>query len=282
MKVNLGLLWKEWKQHWWKCWTAFVLMSITPIISPAFGYIISKFDPNVSHQFYSVWLEAFLQIASGDLGQSSLGMMAVWVVLGLGVVLLGEERNQKSLDYLAAMPISRREIVSAKYLLGIIAIVIITLVNMIVISATVFFVSGPQFNPAILVWFAVTTSVLLAVFSVAFLAATITGNLVASLMGAIALVFGPRLILALISSLLTSHGIISWEGGQLIMDVGRTLTLPEYIKTYNYGQTSLVIVPAMLAVAGASFTLAVRMFENNHLERDGRILMLGSSLKLHS
>ena len=282
MKLNRGLLWKEWKQHWWKCWAAFVLMSTTPIISPAFGYIISRFDPSVSHQFFSVWLKTFLQIAGGDAGRSSLGMMAVWVVLGLGVVLLGEERNQKSLEYLTAMPVSRREIVSAKYLLGAIAIVVIILVNMIVISAAGFLTPGPQLYPAILVWFAVTTSVLLAVFSVAFLAATITGNLVASPIGAITLLSGPQLVLALISGLLTSHGIISGDGGQLIMDVGRTLTLPEYIRTYKYGQTSLMTVPAMLAVAGASFALAVKMFDNNHLERDGRIFMLGISLKPHS
>jgi len=209
-------------------------------------------------------------------------MVAVWVVLSLGAVLLGEERNQKSIECLAAMPVSRQEIVSAKYLLGIMAVIIVMLLNLAALSIAVYSLSKPQMHPAILVWFAVTASVLLAVYSIAFLAATITGNLAASLMGAITLVFGPQLILTLISGLLASHGIISGDASQMILDIGRTLTLPEYIKTYKYGETSLMTVPAMLAVAGTSFALAVKMFENNHLERDGRIIMLDISLKKRS
>ena len=53
MVVNKVLLCKEWKQNWWKCWAAFVLMSLTPIISPAFGYIIMRVDPEVGGQFWS-------------------------------------------------------------------------------------------------------------------------------------------------------------------------------------------------------------------------------------
>lgn len=283
MVVNKGLLWKEWKQNWWKCWAAFVLMSLTPIISPALGYIIMRVDPEVGGQFWSFWQETVLGMATGNLGQSSMGMMAVWVVLGLGVLLLAQERNQNSLGFLAAMPVSRREIVSAKFFMGMMAIIIIMLINLIFIVVLGYLLAVPQLISPALVWFAVTTSVLLAVFSLAFLAATMTGNLVASLVGAIALVFGPQVIMALLFNLLASFGVFSWEGraiADLLLELGRNLTASEYIKSYKYGQTSLVVVPAMLAVAGASFTLAVKAFANNHLERDGQVLMLGNSLKI--
>ncbi len=283
MIVNKGLLWKEWKQNWWKCWAVFVLMSMTPIISPALGYIIMRVDPEVGGQFWSFWLETVLKMVTVNPGQTSMGMMAVWVALGLAILLLAQERNQNSLDFLVAMPVSRREIVSAKFLIGMMAITIIMLINLIFIVVLGCLMAVPQLIFPALAWFAVTTAVLLAVFSLAFLAATITGNLVASLVGAIVLVFGPKLLLALLYGLLASFGVFGWGGGgiaDLLLELGRNLTVSEYIRTYTYGQTSLAVIPVMLAVGGASFILAMKAFVNNHLERDGQILVVGNSFKI--
>jgi hypothetical protein len=293
---NKALAWKEWRQNWWQFWTAFVLISATPMIGTLWYFFIKAVvDPGASFAggdgFTSAnaWSYLITQAVSGESVSSSTGYPAVFIALALGVNLIAQERTHNSLEFLVSTPVSRREIAATKYLMGAGVIVAIMAVNLLFILFMALVLPATYTTPAVLAWFAVTTSVLLAVYSLGFLIAAITGNLPAAFLGALGLAFAPKYALELLQQLLLACFQIAWfdyHGPvyRVLEHLGNLLTLPYYLKPYSYMEFHVLyasplaggwLVPPLLLAAAGFSVLGVRLFERNPLERTGEILMFG-------
>lgn len=283
---NNALAWKEWKQNSRKFWGVGVLMSMTPIITTIFFFIIKAFYPDAFAPFPvspTDWSTMITRMVHGDGGTSSMGLLAILLALGLGALLIAQERPQQTLEFLAATPVGRRAVAGAKFLVGAGVIVGIMLVNLLFIITMAMLLPTAYTPGAVWVWFAVTTAVLLAAFALGFLVAVVTGNLLASLIGTLVIAFCPELLMEILKELLVVLGVIGFSGsylstlGNLLSNLGVHLTLPFYIQNYHYGQVSPWLVPGMLLVTMVFFVLAVYLFERNPLEMTGQALMFGNS-----
>ncbi len=283
--LNRGLVWKEWRQNWWRFWAVGVLMSMTPVLGTIFILIIRAVEPTAYFngttfsQDPTIWSFPIAEMVHGTSGSSSMGTLAVVLALGLGAVLLAQERHQNTLEFLVATPVSRREIAATKFLVGAGAITGIMLVNLLFIVVMAAILPARYTNSAALVWFGATTPVLLAAYALGFLVAAVTGNLLASLFGALGLLYFPGFALFFLQELLVSFGIIRFSDpvSAFLEGLGRHLILPVYLEGYRYGDVSEWLAPGMLLAAAVFFLLAVYLFERNPLERTGQILMFGNT-----
>ncbi len=127
LPVNKGLLWKEWQQNRMYFLAAFLIMSYDPLIKPlgygikdllgadAGRYTLAHALGNINGLFYASYHNTFEQ-------------MGMYIVILLGVIILVQERPG-SLNYLVSTPVSRTEIITAKFLTGSAAITVIIVVN---------------------------------------------------------------------------------------------------------------------------------------------------------
>ncbi|MDH7578116.1 MAG: ABC transporter permease subunit [Bacillota bacterium] len=284
--LNRSLVWKEWKQNWWKFWAVGVLMSMTPVLGTIFILIIRAVEPTAYFngttfsQDPTIWSFPIAEMVHGTFDSSSMGTLAVVLALGLGAVLLAQERHQNTLEFLVATPVSRREIAATKFLVGAGTITGIMLVNLLFIVVMALILPARYTNSAALVWFGATTPVLLAAYALGFLVAAVTGSLPASFVGALGIMYLPKIALPLLEELLTLFGVIPYGPSRvpdILHRIERFLSLPDYIQGYHYGQVNGWLVPGMLLAAAAFFLLAVYLFERNPLERTGQILMFGNT-----
>jgi len=80
--LNRGLVWKEWRQNWWKFWAVGVLMSMTPVLGTIFILIIRAVEPGAYFssttfsQDPTIWSSLIAGIVHGNFGSSSMGTLA--------------------------------------------------------------------------------------------------------------------------------------------------------------------------------------------------------------
>jgi ABC-type transport system involved in multi-copper enzyme maturation permease subunit len=284
---NKAIAWKEWRQHKGKFWGFGVILSITPIINPVFLFIIKAVDkphvnPDPIFNDPAAWSGSIAAMLNSP-SNSSMGIFAVLVALGLGALAVAQERSENTLEFLVATPLSRREIAGTKFLVGAGGLVCIMFVNFLFITALALILPADYTIAEAFGWFVRETAVLLALFGLGFLAAVVTGNLVASLLGALAVAFSPYYIAVILCELLQTLGIIPREYAayDMLMNIGRYMTLPQYISDYqNFVSHAALLVPALLLAALALFFLAAALFERNPLERGGQLLVFGDTKRI--
>jgi len=98
----------------------------------------------------------------------------------LGIFLLSDEKKNGTLEFLLATPVTRRQVVKAKYITGITFLVLNVLAVAVYLSGLLQFISTPYTLFDVWVWFARQAAVLAAVFSISFAASTVAGNAVSA------------------------------------------------------------------------------------------------------
>lgn len=285
---NKALAWKEWRQNRWKFWGMGVLMSLTPILGTVFYFIIRACFPDAfggDAGNPSLWSQHIVSMIYVNPSSSSMGMLAIIIALGLGALVIAGERSPNTLEFLTALPLSRREIAGTKFLVGAGTILGIMAVNLVFMLVMALLLPAGYTPAAACTWFAVTTGVLLALYSLGFLVAVVTGNLLASLIGAFAMAYSPAVIAELIRELLAAFRLLPVEYphplSQVLTEIGVYLTLPFYIVNYQWSFRNAVwLVPLLLLAGAALFSLGVKLFRRNPLERTGQVLMFGNTRRI--
>lgn len=177
--INTGLLWKEWKENRLIFLLALVIMTWDTIWSPLLemltkGDVIFRLS-NWGHDlnclvYYSIY-------HSYDIMFLDYGM---WVCLLLGVYILSRERRG-SLEYLVTTPVTRQEIITAKFLTGMTAILGIVLIEAAVMAWGGSHLAYTDYGiKDIGKWVFFTYPTLLAMFSIGLLAASLAGSIISS------------------------------------------------------------------------------------------------------
>jgi ABC-type transport system involved in multi-copper enzyme maturation permease subunit len=267
---NKALLWKEWRQNRWIISVTFFLTGVVSIVLTLLIGALKALNPAFFRQ--ANWSDLLARIFDFD---PFFGMINALTALVLGTFLLSQERTARTLEFLVTTPVSRRDIVNTKYAIGASTIIIGVLFVFLFATGVKVFLPVEYGFSTVLKWFFVTGSVMLSIFSLSFFVSTLTGNILASAIGALVAIYIPLFVSIILEKILASFSIIPWgpnRFSQLANIVSNRLTLLYYLT----GDTANISsVPLILLVGLAFYFLSCFVFERNHLERDGKVLLFG-------
>lgn len=281
LPVNKGLLWKEWRQNRLYFLAAFLIMSYDPTIKTLMYLIKGLLKPEAGTYAAVHWLNNINMLSAPY--RNSMEQTGIIIAILLGVVLLFQERSG-SLNYLVSTPVSRRDIIIAKFLTGGAAIAGIMVINALfmIIVGLLF----PVYYSAEVVfkWSILTTAAFLALFSLGLCIASITGHVLSSLF--LAFLF-PNLPLMLGS--MFTHPVIKQTfdfSPAFLLKVNMIahyLTIPAYItRNTDYTEAEAIVkffpnypleTCLLMALTGLMIFLAVKIFQKNHLENNGQMFI---------
>jgi hypothetical protein len=199
--------------------------------------------------------------------------VAVWL---WGILLIARERMPNTLEFLAAAPVSRREIAVAKFFFGTVSIVGMMTVNLLFVLGLSLVAPAGYTLPEALFWYVYCVSFLLSIFSLGFLIAVVTGNWMASLGAAVLYFLLSRVIFGVIHFFAVPMGIP--DPALARIRVGMEYADPfTYLQIYQSGQAHMGHVTALFAVFLVLGILSLRLFEANPLEKNGQAFMFGNS-----
>ncbi len=283
LSLNRTLLWKEWRLNRWYFGTAMMLMSVQTMLMPVLYWIDMLVRPSIYRgRDMAGWSLEISNMFSG-VSASALSNLGFYAAIGIGVLLVSQERNHNTLDFLVATPVSRREIIRAKFFVGAGVITAIMLINYIYIAGAAWMLPA-KYTPTLAgKWFILVTTALLAVYSLSFFMATVTGTGIAAGIGAFGLIFSPQLMAGLV--VLIAQSFMFDEGGAVhdtVSNIADHFTLPYYLPGSGFGFISnpwqTMYGPealAMLAVFLGFYLLSVPVFEINPLEKNGQVFLFG-------
>ncbi|MBT9132172.1 MAG: putative ABC transporter permease YtrC [Firmicutes bacterium] len=307
---NRTLLWKDWRLTLpvFLIWTSFV----TFISTFTFVYHLVSYRAVGGAWTGQYWhgFREFYRLLESSAGLTGIAM--VLLVIGLGVVSLGLERERGTLSLLVSMPYARREIFLSKTMVGLCQIGLPFIANAVLMTLFLWANHGVNFPfdvNTIWSWAVHSVLVLTFVLCVALLAATVSGKTIGAAFLALALLlfpFGMYMLVAMnaVQWEATSHGQgLYWYWNDLANDVAIYLTVPTWLIDFPtvvaVNSTAVIegnIVERVfanrvweflrehtyvlyLALAGLSFgayALAQRWFARSQLEYDGELLALPS------
>jgi len=282
LPVNRGLLWKEWRQNRMYFLAAFLIMSYDPIIKTLIYLIKGLLKPEAGTYAAVHWLNNISNMLSASYHNSmeQIGMVAVIV---LGIILLFQERSG-SLNYLVSTPVSRREIIFAKFLTGGAAITGIMVINALFMVAAGLLLPVHYGAGQVLNWSLLTTAAFLALFSLGLFIASITGHVLSTVF--LAFLF-PNLPIML-ESIITNPAIretfnISPAFLSNVNMIVHYLTIPAYItRNTDYSQTDIFVkylpnypleTGLLVVLTGLLIFMTVKIFQNNPLENNSQMFV---------
>lgn len=274
--VHAGLLWKEWKQHQYVFCLFFLLLFLEPLGSPA---IAQAFSPQLGIMHgpgYNPWITTINGII--QTGVSYMEFIGIIAVVFLAAIMVAGERG-KGLNFLVTAPVSRRQILLAKWLTGNLTILItmvLLFIYMVILHAL--YPADLAMNE-LTSWAGRTTALLLCLFSLAIFSACLcTGVLYSAMMTAFFLMlpFLSNIILIPVNkyALLSSHQvkqIFEWLG---------YFNIIVFVWNGENVYPLLLTIPLLLIASLLFLILAIRAFENNPLERSGEVLLSGNFKKM--
>jgi len=293
--LNKGLLWKEWRQNRWLLAVLFLFVIFTPVIEAMLEWLQTVFGGmmgilEVDRQwlalfgFENAWsfevagaVKGLIVTESGSaVGFSPLFPLAPVAVWLWGILLIVRERTPNTLEFLAAAPVSRREIAVTKFFFGAVSIIGMMTVNLLFVLGMRLVESVGYTWTEALFWFAYCVSYLLSLYSLGFLIAAVTGNWVASL--------GAGLLCSQLHWLLADAiGFFGVPMGLSDSALGRIRDGLEYIYLFFYLSNYAVDrvhtghVAALFAAFLVLGMLSLRLFEKSPLEKNGQAFVFGSS-----
>lgn len=281
--LNQGLLWKEWVQYRWYFLLAFIIIGLDPVVLPIIMWILQGSGKVVSLA-PDVWSNGIKHmLGTGGSNPESWAMIAVVI---LAAVMLGGERGS-SLNYLVTTPVSRCQIIEAKFMVGGGAIIAMMLL------LTLFMLAAPHFYPArytsheVVLWALLTTAALLCLFSLALLTAAFSGGVLSSALFTAIIMGLPWLLVSLLLHIISRFCQIS----STLAIKARYITylfIPDYItrdgRYISYGDQVLdrtipdypLEITILLAACLLFFALARQIFARNPLEKQGELLLFGN------
>ncbi len=215
----------------------------------------------------------------------SITALGSLIAMLLGIQLIAGERANNTIVFLAAAPVSRRDIIAAKYFVGAGAIIGILLVNFLFVAGAALAFPAKYTVGMAAQWFALATAVLLVHFSMGVFAAVITGNWWAAFVGNYVLFFIPKIIGSILVNAVGAIVFIASGRpmGDRLIDLikrGEQYFLPFYyldIEARRRAGEAVFTwdIPVLFLAALIFFLLATRLFESNPLERNGEISIFG-------
>jgi ABC-type transport system involved in multi-copper enzyme maturation permease subunit len=272
-----ALLWIEWRQYRWYFALAFLAISPGSVIWPA-AIWINRPDSDA----WSVGIKSILAT-----GSSTTETAAMAAAVLLAALMLAGERGG-ALNYLVAAPVSRREIIISKFISGWLAI--ITMMSVI----SLFFIVGQELRPGqysipeVMDWAVITTVALLCLFSLALLVASFTRGTLASALIATVVTGLPWILITIAGQVFSRFYTFSSQFEIKLQFLETYLFIPNYISRDGrlISNGGLLIdrvkpdypleITVLLLVSGLCLWGAMVLFEKNHLERRGEILLFGS------
>lgn len=290
--LNKALLWKEWRQNRGYFLLAGLLLTYVPVLKSLYFLVsgsaaVSEWGNHLNHMMH------FQQGMANPAGYSAV--METWgmvVVILLGALMLGEERKG-SLNYLASTPVSRRQIILAKFLAGSGVILLAMMVNSGFLMGMDFLLELPYTGLDVLNWAVLTSFVFLGMYTLTLMTSTFTANVLAAGGLSFGLMFLPRVVVSLIA--ISAYRYFSASQSFLIKAhyLGSYLTLTDYLTRFGRDGiiTSIEVHGSFTAVASSGSValnigneglflifgilfllfLAVVIFERDSLEPGGTI-----------
>ena len=284
MSAMKGLLWKEWRQYYKYFLLAFIVFGLEPVLVPITYWVYRSGRADA-------WSDGIKTILAT--GSSTTEAVAIIAVIVLAALMLAGERGS-GLNYLVSTPVSRRQIITAKYIVGSLAVLAI----MLLIS--LFLIVAGKVLPAqysaqeVIQWAVLTTAALLCIFSLALLVASFSGGILSSIIFAHIIVGLPWMLVSLTLYVFRQFYTVSAALELKARYIITYLFIPDYISrdgryiwSGNSSQFIDRVIPdypleitLLLLAALLFFWLAIKIFEKNPLERQGELLLFGNFKKI--
>lgn len=281
MRAMKGLLWKEWRQYYWSFALAFIVIALEPVLVPITYWIYRTGNRA------DAWSDGIKAILAA--GGSTTEAIAIIAVIVLAALMLAGERGS-GLNYLVSTPVSRRQIITAKYIVGSLGILAIML------FISLFLIVAGQVLPAqytaqeLIQWAVPTTAALLCLFSLALLVASFSGGILSSIIFAHIIMGLPWILVSLTLQVFRQFCQISSALEVKARYIETYLFIPDYITrdgryiwSGNSNQFIDRVIPdypveitLLLLASFLFFWLAIKIFEKNPLERQGELLLFGN------
>ncbi|MEN6459815.1 MAG: ABC transporter permease subunit [Syntrophomonas sp.] len=225
--------------------------------------------------------------------QDTMFTLGVAASILLGAILLGEERKG-SLAYLVSTPASRRSMILSKFLAGAGILLAVMVINTLFLGM----MAGPIGLDldwyVILRWGRITTLCMIAMFTIALFASTITAAVLPAAALGFLMIYLPRTLVALAENVAARYFHASEFFSIKAQYMGSYLTITDYMtgrhwdkidsvshdpswKWYSVGSSSGpapdLLLESMLLLLGIGILLilAIMVFERLSLEEQGRL-----------
>ncbi|MGE5327904.1 MAG: ABC transporter permease [Deltaproteobacteria bacterium] len=272
MKVssaNKALILKEWNQNRLLFILQILLFVIIPVVSTILIFAggigifrLSSFQANLMNKVFEI-----LNLKN-TLPQS----LAMIFAIIMGINLLNKERTEGTLEFLVTFPIGRKDILNAKYFLGVGFITLISFLNFLLILAVVKCFSIQYSILYIIKYFIITWAVLSLIHSMSFLAATLSGNQFSAWLLLFILYKAPVIILDGILALFNPNPVLV----NAIHEAEKYSFPINYLSSVNLENSIFIIqVGLMLVFTVIIYILSTIVFEKNNFENNKRALIFG-------
>jgi len=301
-KTMKGLLEKEWRHNRGYFLTTLLIIIYAPVIKTIIHLLGSG-------NGLAQWLQELnyaIHFGSGIRHPSSYTGIMEWLPFAgpvlLGLIVLGKEQ-QGSLKYLVSTPVSRGQIVLAKFFPGAAVIVLGMLVNVLFLTGLTWLYPMPFNSIDTLNWALLAGSLGLAYFTMALMTATFTTGILGA--GAVVFMLGllPGMFTSMMENIAARYFAVSQSVSIKIYTIGSYFNLQDYItrsKRYitqvdHFDNSSITgiatgwyggMVPDYLLESGlllvgvlVFLVLSVIIFERISLSTGGSIFVSSSARK---
>lgn len=281
MSAMKGLLWKEWRQYNKIFLLALIIIGLDPVLVPI-TYWVYRTSSRAD-----AWSHGIKNILAT--GSSTTEAIAIITVIVLAALMLAGERGS-GLNYLVSTPVSRRQIITAKYIVGSLAVLAIMLLISLFLIVAGKVLPAQYIAQEVIQWAVLTTAALLCIFSLALLMASFSGGIVSSIIFAHIIVGLPWMLVSLTLYVFRQFYTVSAALELKARYIITYLFIPDYISrdgryiwSGNGSQFIDRVIPdypleitLLLLAALLFFWLAIKIFEKNPLERQGELLLFGN------
>ena len=272
LSFNKALLWKEWRQNRLLFGLLFVLMSLPVANNIRLWLMYTETPPRFFNGEPVGWLSAIM--FKGIIAY--IDRPGTLLIIAFGLFLLTRERTGNNLGFLLATPVSREEILKAKYFMGA-AAVSANMIFYVLFLMIIWLVLPIRFAFYYVMFvFVINTLVLLAVYSLAFCISTIAGNLVSVCLLTLGALFVPAITLGYLSNFFKmDHWMYNLISKVLII-FNSVASLGEARKV------ALWKIPTLVTLILVCYFLAKHFFKKNKVENNGRFLAIGENQTIKS
>ncbi|TCP52537.1 ABC-2 family transporter [Tumebacillus sp. BK434] len=266
--LNKTLLYKEWRDHRFLFLVYFCLISIPAITYPIIFWLTLPTKYNELDWTQMTWLRDAQQMLSG--GEPFSIIISIFIAIGVGAMMLTNDRVTNTLEFLAALPVSRREIVTAKYAVGTLFFLVTVALNVLALLFWKLLFGDVRYEAVEAVeWGVQFAGVLLALYSVSFLMSTIAGNRMAAGMLGLTATLGLHVFIGVLDEAITPN--FPYEKSWL-----QHLSLLNYLPSVSHpfgNEQPYLIFLGLAAFSLLCWFLSVKLFQSNPFENHGRFLV---------
>lgn len=289
---NRVLLEKEWYHNRGYYLVAVTLFIFGPVVTTLMQWFGGSMSEWADRLYYILHFGA-VELGRPDFHSGTPSFLWVATSILLGSLLLGEERKG-SLNYLVSTPVSRGQIIVAKFMAGAGVIIFAMGINSLFLAGLGMFYPIPYTLQDVFEWGLLLTSACLAFFTLALMVSTFTAGVLSAGMVTFFLSYLPRTIISMADSAAARYLDISEPFSIKLHYLGSYLSIGDYITrngrqhvtSIDHWNNSIMtgissngnLPPAYMAeslflLLGVVFLLflAVKIFERADLESFGSV-----------